>query len=252
VPFGKIAIPVGPYVPGAAGVGVGAGIPASSVAPASLPVPASSVAMPPSGGALSSLHSTGQTGDVPASTSSMTSFVFTTFFDAMILPVGKSMSAIRSHDGNVTSAGQDVVWEHRLASPLRPAMLRGRNTASYGAARRKVPSPRSGRTSCRPCPGGSATVTVGLLYCAASVGASSVDGSTSVKSHEPRFALTRRQPSVLEEICSGSEPSGTRPKPAVDLFRSTSFQLSASITVRSPLALLGTNAKVRLCTVGIG
>ena len=40
---------------------------------------------------------------------------------------------------------------------------------------------------------------------------SSADGSTIVRSHEPRFAVISRQPSVVDEICSGSEPTGTRP-----------------------------------------
>ena len=56
-------------------------------------------------------------------------------------------------------------------------------------------------------------------YSASNTPDSSVDGSTSVRSHEPRFALISRQPSLLAEICSGSEPSGTRPKPPVDLLQ---------------------------------
>src|SRR5262245_57781706 len=96
-----------------------------------------------------------------------------------------------------------------------------------------------------PLPIGTLMLTVSLLNSAANLDASSVEGLTIVRSHAPRFALTRRQPSALLEICSGSAPSGARPKPPVALSRSTIFQLSASITDMSPLALLGTNANVR-------
>jgi hypothetical protein len=47
-------------------------------------------------------------------------------------------------------------------------------------------------------------------------------------------------------------PSGRRPKPPFDDTRSTTFQRSASITVRSPLALFATKAKVRLLMAGAG
>src|SRR5512138_1041713 len=96
-----------------------------------------------------------------------------------------------------------------------------------------------------PLPAGTLMVTVSLLNSVANLDASSVDGLTTVRSHAPRFALTRRQPSLLLEICSGKAPSGARPNPPVALSRSTSFQLSPSITDMSPLALLGTNANMR-------
>src|SRR5262245_49924873 len=96
-----------------------------------------------------------------------------------------------------------------------------------------------------PLPGGTLMATLSVLNSVANLDASSVEGLTTVRSHAPRLALTSRQPSLLVEICSGSLPSTARPKPPVALSRSTSFQLSPSITDRSPLALLGTKAYVR-------
>src|SRR6476469_10669 len=185
-----------------------------------------------------------------ASASSITSPLRVTCFAVTISPDGRSTSAIRLHDGNVTiachgSAGAPPLFGHRFVRPSSPAVLRGRKTASCGADCNGAAPGQCGWTRSRPFPDGIEMSTVGLLYWAANCPASSVDGSTSVRSHEPRFAVTSRQPSVVAEICSGSVPSGARPKPPVDLLSSSSFQLSPSITDRSPLALLGTNAKVR-------
>src|SRR4029078_8078526 len=124
-----------------------------------------------------------------------------------MLPDGRSISATRSQDGNVTTARHGSVGAlpsvgQRFAAWVGFSssfvVLRGKKTASCGAARRgvPVPSPNWGLIRCTPLPDGIDTSTVALLYCEANVLASSADGSTSVRSHEPRFAVTNPQPSA--------------------------------------------------------
>ena len=87
-----------------------------------------------------------------------------------------------------------------------------------------------------------AAFTVLALIWRPTVDASSADGSTSVRSQEPRFALTSRQPSSLTEICSGDGADRRAAMHRLDGSRSTMRQWSASSTDSSPLALLGRNA----------
>src|SRR3954471_14271584 len=98
---------------------------------------------PASAGARSPPQSAGRDGDGPASSKTIC-FAGSgsvrvaegfTFADAMMSPDGRSISATRSHEGNVTRARHGSVGEaplvgQRFASSLSPDVLRGRKTAS--------------------------------------------------------------------------------------------------------------------------
>ncbi len=133
---------------------------------------------------------------------------------------------------------------HRFCVPAIAEVSCGRNMISWGLSRSGLPvvPPRT-TTSCVTVDGPvDATVT---FPSAASVGLINVPTSTSVRSHEPRLAVTTRQPSLLADICSGCTPSGATLVSGLARSRSTTFELLRSITDSSPRALLATNANVR-------
>ena len=162
--------------------------------------------------------------------------------ESLIVPDGMSSNATRSHDGKVTTAGQDgtksggdcQAWHSPGAVPGGGS----KKTISLGAALSRLPELVFGATRDTGLPG--------PVWGAADPNneASRRDGSTSPKSQELRFAVTTRHPSGLAASVSGMDPTGTMLKPNTPGSRSMRRPMSMSTAAISPRAVLVTNAKV--------